>query len=226
MTVNMTATIAPKSDQLNSDDLIGGPRTVTITRVSGNESNVEQPVNVWFDGDGGKPYRPCKSMRRVMVAIWGADASAYVGRSMTLYRDPSVTWGGMQVGGIRISHMSHIDKPQTMALTATQKQRKPYTVQPLTDAPKLAPPVDVAATVLAAHTAAERGTEAFRAWWAAASKEERAAVNHERAQFQATAARADLNAKDDPFTAPSSDDIPTDDAAAEAELQSRYGTGA
>lgn len=129
--VDMSAFIAPKSDQLNADDLIGGPRIITITRVTGNEGNVEQPVNVFFEGDGGKPFRPCKSMRRVMVAVWGADAAQYVGRSMTIWRDPEVTWGGMKVGGIRISHMSHIDEAKTMALTATQKARKPYTVRPL-----------------------------------------------------------------------------------------------
>lgn len=142
--MDMSKTIAPKSDQFNADDLISGPRTVTITRVSGND-NADQPVNVFFDGDGGKPYRPCKQMRRVMVAIWGADAAQYVGRSMTLYRDPEVQFGGMKVGGIRISHMSGIDKAQTMALTVTRAVRKPFTVQPIADKPA-PPPVDHAAT--------------------------------------------------------------------------------
>ena len=35
------------------------------------------------------------------------------------------------MGGIRISHASHIDKPITMALTATRDNRKPFTVKPL-----------------------------------------------------------------------------------------------
>lgn len=129
--VDMTQFIAPKSDQLNADDLIGGPRTITVTRVTGNEGNAEQPVNVYFEGDDNKPFRPCKSMRRVMVKIWGADASKYVGRSMTLFRDPKVKWGGMEVGGIRISHMTGLQKPETMALTETRSARKPYTVHPL-----------------------------------------------------------------------------------------------
>lgn len=136
--IDMSQFIAPKSDQLNSDDLIGGPRTVTITRVTGNEGNAEQPVNVFFEGDEGKPFRPCKSMRRVMVKIWGANAANYVGKSMTLYRDPKVKWGGMEVGGIRISHMTGIDKPEVMALTETRSARKPYTVQPLKDVPATA----------------------------------------------------------------------------------------
>lgn len=129
--VDMTMFITPKSDQLNADDLIGGPRTITVTKVYANQGSAEQPVSISFDGDNGKPYKPCKSMRRVLVHIWGSDARNYVGRSMTLYCDPSVQFGGMKVGGIRISHMSHIDKEQTMALTATRAKRAPYTVHPL-----------------------------------------------------------------------------------------------
>ena len=130
--VDMTQTIAPKSNQLTADDLLAGPRTLTITRVTGNEGNADQPVNIFYENDGGLPFRPCKSMRRVMVAVWGADASKYVGNSMTVYRDPKVKWGGMEVGGIRISHMTGIDKPQTMALTATRGAKKAYKVNPLT----------------------------------------------------------------------------------------------
>lgn len=129
--VDMTMFITPKSDQLNADDLIGGPRTITVTKVYANQGSAEQPVSISFDGDNGKPYKPCKSMRRVLVHIWGSDARNYVGRSMTLHCDPSVQFGGMKVGGIRISHMSHIDKEQTMALTATRAKRAPYTVHPL-----------------------------------------------------------------------------------------------
>lgn len=144
--LDMSAFIAPKSDQINADDLIGGPRTITITGVSANEGSPEQPINIRFDGDDGKPFRPCKSMRRVMVNIWGPKASDYVGRSMRLYRDPKVQFGGMQVGGIRISHMSHIDEAKTMALTASKAKRAPFKVEPLRmDAP--APKADKAAEV-------------------------------------------------------------------------------
>lgn len=135
--VDLGATISPKSDQLNSDDLIGGPMTIKITKVSASPSSPEQPVNIHYEGDNGKPYKACKSMRRVLVQAWGRDGSKYVGRSMTLYRDPKVMFGGIAVGGIRISHMSHIDGEMTMALTATRGSRKPYTVKPLkvTEAP-------------------------------------------------------------------------------------------
>ncbi len=130
--MDMSAFVIPKSDQLNADDLIAGPRTIRIARVSGT-GNVDQPVAVHFEGDGGKPFKPCKSMRRVMITAWGADAAQYAGRSMTLYRDPKVAFGGMEVGGIRISHMSHIEKRLDMALTVTKAKRAPYRVEPLAE---------------------------------------------------------------------------------------------
>lgn len=131
---DMAQTIIPKSDQLNADDLIAGPITIKITGVT-IRSGQEQPISIHFEGDNGKPYKACKSMCRVMVNAWGADSKKYVGRSLTLYRDPSVKWGGMDVGGIRISHMSDIDGAMTMALTMTKSNRKPFTVKPLV-APK------------------------------------------------------------------------------------------
>lgn len=143
--IDMSATIAPKSDQLNADDLIGGPRTITVTKVTANPSAPEQPISIYFEGDNGKPYKPCKSMRRVMVFAWGKDATAYAGRSMTLYRDPETQFGGLKVGGTRISHMSHIDGKLVMALTATKGNKRAYEVKVLaTDCPASRPPANEA----------------------------------------------------------------------------------
>lgn len=137
---DLTNTIEAKSDQLGADDLMSGPRNIKITKVSADTGSSEQPIIINFEGDNRKPWKPCKSMRRLLVAIWGANGNEYVGRSVTLYRDPTVKWGGMEVGGIRISHMSHIDKPVTIALTATRGNKRPTTVQPLVvrDEPKQA----------------------------------------------------------------------------------------
>lgn len=131
---DMAAVIIPKSDQKNADDLLAGPITIKITDVS-VRPGTEQPVSVFFEGDDGKPWKPCKSMARVLVTAWGPDSSKYVGRSLTLYCDPKVKWGGMEVGGIRISHMSDIESAITMALTVTRANKKPFTVKPLEVAP-------------------------------------------------------------------------------------------
>lgn len=127
--ITMLDTIVPKSDQLNADDLIAGPRTIKITKAL--LTGEEQPVALRFEGDDNKPYKPGKSMRRVLVHIWGPDAGLYAGRSMTIYRDDKVVFGGVAVGGVRISHMSHMDREVTIALTATRANRRPFTVKPL-----------------------------------------------------------------------------------------------
>jgi len=134
---DMAAVIIPKSDQLNADDLLTGPMTITITDVT-VRGGQEQPVSIHFENDNGKPYKPCKSMSRVLVTVWGPDSKQYIGRSMSLYCDPKVKWGGMEVGGIRISHMSDIDSAITMALTVTRANKKPFTVNPL----KVEPAID------------------------------------------------------------------------------------
>lgn len=128
---DLSKTIEAKSDQLNADDLMAGPRTIEITKVSANQSSSEQPIAIGYKGDNGRTFYPCKTVRRLLVSVWGPNGNEYVGRSVTLYRDPTVKWGGMEVGGIRISHMSHIDKPVTIALTATRGNKKPVTVSPL-----------------------------------------------------------------------------------------------
>lgn len=142
--VNVGATIAPKSDQLNADDLIAGPITVRIVSVAANSTD-SGPIRINIEGR--LPYYPCKGMRRVLVAAWGEDGAPYAGRYMTLYRDPEVKYGGIKVGGIRISHLSDIGADMYMALTVTRGKRAEYTVQRLNiqapaAKPKAAPAAD------------------------------------------------------------------------------------
>lgn len=154
--LSLRDTIAPKSDQLNADDLLTGPITVTITSVS--RGSADQPVVIGITG-GHQPYKPCKSMRRVMIALWGDNGHDWVGKSLTLYCDPSVKFGGVQVGGIRISHMSHINGRQSLMLTTTRSKRAEYIVQPLVD-----PVAEYEAEVLPGlRDAAMSGPEALEA---------------------------------------------------------------
>ena len=135
--MDMTRTIIPKSDQINADDLIGSSVTVTITGVT--EGSAEQPVDIHLAEFPGRAYRPSKSMRRVLVAAWGANTDPYAGRRMTLYRDPDVKFGGDAVGGIKISHLSDIKGRMQIALTEKRGKRAPHVVDPLPDAPAPAP---------------------------------------------------------------------------------------
>lgn len=134
---DLRPTIVPKSDQLNAEQLLGGPMTVTVTRVDVSNSP-EQPVTVHYEGENGRPYKPCKTMRKLLVFAWGENGNRWAGRSMTLFCDPSVKFGGDEVGGIRISHLSHIDKPLRVSLTATRGKKTLYSVGVLQAGPTLA----------------------------------------------------------------------------------------
>jgi hypothetical protein len=128
--MDMTDAIAPKSDQMNSDDLMTGPRTFTIKEV--RHGSADQPVEVVLaEFPADRPFKPSKTASRLMVAAWGKDSDAYIGQRMTLYRDPEVSFGRDKVGGIRISHMSGLKKTLTVALTTSRAKRSPYVVKPL-----------------------------------------------------------------------------------------------
>jgi len=126
--VDISDTLAPKSDQLDAVDLLGGARTFTIERVS--RGTAEQPVNIHL-AEFPRPWRPSKSMRRVLAASWGVDASVYVGRRIQLYCDPDVEYGGQAVGGTRIAALSHLDKPKQVPLLVKRGRSAIFTVQPL-----------------------------------------------------------------------------------------------
>lgn len=127
--IDLSDTIKSKSAELTGDDLIAGEITVEITRVE--KAKDERPTLIFYKGDNGKPYKPCLTMRKVLGHIWGVDGSVYVGRKMTLFRDPKVVFGGLAVGGVRISHMSHIDKKVTVVVNEKLGRKAPYTVLPL-----------------------------------------------------------------------------------------------
>ena len=158
--MDILSTTAPSSTQLNYDDVPNGASvTVTITGVT--KGSVEQPVNVELAEYPRRPFKPSKSMRRVLVAAWGPDTSTYTGRKMTLYGDPDITFGKDRVGGIRISHLSNLDRSLTVPLTVTRGKRTPFTIQPLID--------HVAESLTDAQIAAATTVEELRAMWSHAS---------------------------------------------------------
>ena len=137
--MDISKTIEAKSDQLNAIDFVAGPEVVTITEVT--KGDPDQPVCIHVAEHPGKPFKPSKTVRRVLVSGWGADASQYIGRSLELFNDQSVKWAGEAVGGIRVSGMSHIDKPLTLSLSVSRGKRQKYTIKPLV-APKPLPAAD------------------------------------------------------------------------------------
>lgn len=131
----MKITAEPRSDQWNADDFIGGPRTFTIAGVK--VGTAEQKYDIELVEGDGRAWRPPLTMLRLLIAAWGDEAAEWTGRRVTLYRDESVRFGSDAVGGIRVSHMSHLpgNKPLTAMLTSTRGRRARHTVEPLPDAP-------------------------------------------------------------------------------------------
>jgi hypothetical protein len=166
--VDLGDTIAPNSQQVNAEDLIGGARVVQVTSIE--KGTADQPVFIHLAEFPGRTYRPAKSMRRVLVAAWGGDAANYPGRYMEIFNDPTVKWAGQEVGGIRISKLSHIDKPVTVHLTVTRGKRAPFTVQPLRPASQPLPAPDGWEDDVAACDTVEDLTEFYEmasaaGWW-------------------------------------------------------------
>ena len=189
--LDMTRFIEAKSDQLNADDLIGTSKTITVTKVTGSDG--DQPVSIHYEGDNGKPFKPCKTIRRVLVGIWGKNAVEYVGRSMTLYRDDRVQFGGLEVGGIRISHMSHIDKEVLVVLMKTKGKKAGIKILPLTQA-ATQPEVGITDALAALNDAADMA--ALEAAWKSKSM----------APFREQL-RADLDRRKAELTAPVSEPV-------------------
>lgn len=184
---DMLKTIIPKSTQLNADDLMGG-QTLTIKITDVKSVSGDQPIQVSYENDGGKPYLPCKSMRRVLVHCWGSDGKKYIGRSLALYRDDKVIFGGIAVGGIRISHMSDITSSMTMALTASKSSRKPFTVQPLIVA---ADPVASPELIKVAEDVASLGSAKLELHWKALSKPDQLLLKPHMGRIKEIAVAAD-----------------------------------
>lgn len=161
--MDITASLAPKSDQQNFDDYAAGPRVVTISEV--REGTAEQPVEIHLAEYPGRPYKPSKSMRRVLAMAWGVQAQEYVGRRMKLVGDPTVRFGGAVVGGIKIAALSHIEKRLTVSLTVTKGKRAPHAVDPL------------------AELTADEKITALRAEWKTAEPDRKAEITAEVARL-------------------------------------------
>lgn len=174
MTMDVTKAIEPRSDQKNYDDFLTGPKTFKIKSVD-VKASAEQPVSVHLEGHDGKPWKPSKTSLRCLCAIWGPDASKWSGLSLTLYGDPEVTWGGMKVGGIRVSHMEGLTSPRTLMLTKTRGKKGATVIKPLDVAKDKAAVIDETELARQMESVAN-DPEAKRKWWDGLTKDEQSVV--------------------------------------------------
>lgn len=182
-TEDLSDTIAPKSDQLNADDLLAGPINVKIENVT--RGSRDQPISIAIPPH--QPFKPCKSMRRVLVAIWGKNGKDWAGKSLTLYCDPNVKFGGVAVGGIRISHASHIERNHTMMLTTAKAKKSSFTIQKLEAQQAEQPEIDIHQLKLEAETAAAGGIKALEEWWLTLNKASQKIMKPDLAGYKAKA---------------------------------------
>lgn len=184
--MDISDTLEPNSDQLDAVELLGGPRTFTIESVS--RGNAEQPVQIHL-AEFPRPWRPGKSMRRVLVACWGPDASAYVGRQVTLYCDETIRFGAEVVGGTRIRALSHIDKRKQVPLLISRGKSAMYTVEPLTEP---AQPAPARPEPTAEQVAACTDIDELKAMWRASSADRRKQIEARVAELTAANQQGEL----------------------------------
>jgi hypothetical protein len=139
--MDLSQTILAKSDQLNADDLLSGPRTFTVTEV--RRGDPEQPVSIVLaEFPANRPFKPSKTVVRILAYAWGKETDDWPETPrMTLYRDDKVKWAGQEIGGIRVSHLSHIKKQLKVALAESKGKKSLHVVDPLPEDAPVSPVV-------------------------------------------------------------------------------------
>jgi hypothetical protein len=167
--MNLSQATQARSDQLNSDDLVGGPRTFTVAEVRRGDN--EQPVAIVLaEYPPNRPFKPSKTVLRLLSYVWGEETDDWPENPrFTLYRDAKVKWAGQEIGGIRVSHMSHITERKKIALAESKGKKTLHVVDPLPDDVPSSPPVSEAEVRIAA----------LRAEWKTADPERKTAIEAE-----------------------------------------------
>ncbi|HEY9371490.1 hypothetical protein [Streptomyces sp.] len=187
----MKITAEPRSDQWNADDFVGGPRVFTIAGVK--VGSAEQKYDIDLAEGEGRAWRPPLTVLRLLIAAWGDEASAWVGRRVKLYRDESVRFGSDAVGGIRVAELSDLPggKPLQVSVTVSRGKRAPMVVKPLTEP---AAPSEPTAKQVSAST----DVDALRAMWGVSSPARRKQIEARVAELT-TAGTDDAELVEDNF---------------------------
>ena len=130
---DMSATTAPKSEQLDNLELRDGPQVFTITRVDLHIGS-DQPLHVHL-AEFPRPWKPGKNQRRVLKHCWGSETDDWIGKRVELYADVTVKFGNETPGGTRIKRLSGITKTEHAPQLLGQGKPGTYKVEPLPDAP-------------------------------------------------------------------------------------------
>lgn len=163
-----------KSDQINAADLSGREMVIKIREVR-YQPEKDQPLDIFYDGDSGKPWRPSKAAGRIIAHFWGTETDNWIGRLVRLYNDETVKFGNERTGGIRINAMSHIKEKTTVRVPIARMRYKDYTVDVIRGEPQQ-PAIDAELdqALKVARDVATMGTARLRMHVDSLSKELRA----------------------------------------------------
>lgn len=129
--MDISSTIVPRSDQLNSEDLLDGERTFTVTDVAMTGA-ADQPLAITVaEWPESRPYKPNLTSRKILKHLWGPESDNWIGRRLTLYRDPEISFGKEKVGGLRIKAMSDIEHRVSISLAVTKGRKGANVIEPL-----------------------------------------------------------------------------------------------
>lgn len=127
--VDIRAATKPKSDQLNYETFLTGPQTFTVSKVTPGDR--DHPVFIHMNECPATPYKPSKGMLKCIAQPdgWGDKSSQWVGKSITLHGDPTVIYGGVEVGGIKVAALSDINGDYETLISARRGVRKPHLIK-------------------------------------------------------------------------------------------------
>jgi hypothetical protein len=129
--LDLSGTIKSNADQLNVDDMVTGPMRIQVEGVTLN-NDPKQPIKIFYYGCENKPFKPCLTVRRIIIALWGKDGNQWANRWMNLYVDASVSYGKQKnIGGIRVDALSHINSTATISLTVRRGVKQHFTIKPI-----------------------------------------------------------------------------------------------
>lgn len=134
MGLNIADLLTGVSAELTADDLAGGPRFLKITKLVITE-DPKRPLSVYYEGDDGRPWKPCLTMRRVLAGCFGTDSDSFIGQVVEVYRDGTVTYGEkgqgvLPVGGVRFKRAS-IKERISLCLQARRGKKSTWIVDPI-----------------------------------------------------------------------------------------------
>lgn len=127
--VDIRAATKPRSDQLNFENFLTGPQTFTVAKVTPGDR--DHPVFIHMAECPATPYKPSKGMLKCIAQPdgWGDKSSQWTGKAITLYGDPTVIYGGVEVGGIKVYALEGIESDYETLISARRGVRKPHLIK-------------------------------------------------------------------------------------------------